>query len=47
MVGTEEELIRAMVAIGWYPANSITFESSLRIVVDSVLRRPDDQAPSK
>ena len=45
MVGTEEELIRAMVAIGWYPANSITFESSLRIVVDSVLRRPDDQAP--
>ena len=45
MLGTEEELIRAMVAIGWYPANSITFESSLRIVVDSVLRRPDDQAP--
>jgi LssY C-terminus len=45
MVGTEEELIRAMVAIGWSPANSLTFESSLRIVVDSVLRRPDDQAP--
>ena len=45
MVATEEELIRAMVAIGWYPANSITFESSLRIVVDSVLRRPDDEAP--
>jgi hypothetical protein len=45
MIGTEEELIRAMLAIGWYPANSITFESSLRIVLDSVLRRPDDQAP--
>jgi hypothetical protein len=45
VVGTEEDLIRAMVAIGWSPANSITFESSLRIVVDSLLRRPDDQAP--
>src|SRR4029450_5378790 len=45
MVGTEEELIRAMMAIGWDPANSITFESSFRIVVDSVMRRPDDQAP--
>ena len=45
IVATEEELIRAMLAIGWNPANPITFESSLRIVVDSVLRRPDDQAP--
>jgi hypothetical protein len=45
IVATEDELIRAMVAIGWYPANSITFESSLRIVVDSVFRRPDDEAP--
>ena len=45
IVATEEELIRAMVAIGWSPANSITFKSSLRIVVDSVLQRPDDQAP--
>jgi hypothetical protein len=45
MLATEEELIRAMVAAGWYPANPITFESSLRIVVDSVFRRPDDEAP--
>ena len=45
MLATEEELVRAMVAIGWYPANPITFESSLRIVVDSVLQRPDDHAP--
>ena len=45
VVATEEELIRAMVDIGWSPANAITFKSSLRIVVDSVLRRPDDQAP--
>jgi LssY C-terminus len=45
IVATEEELIRAMVAIGWFPANSITFKSSLRIVVDSVFQRPDDEAP--
>jgi LssY C-terminus len=45
MLATEEELVRAMVAVGWYPANPITFESSLRIVVDSVVRRPDDDAP--
>jgi LssY C-terminus len=45
VVTTEEELIRAMVDIGWSPANPITFESRLRIVVDSVLRHPDDDAP--
>ncbi len=45
IVATEEQLIRAMMAVEWDPANSITFESSLRIVVDSVFRRPDDQAP--
>lgn len=45
LVATEEELVRAMVAIGWSPANPITFESSLRITVDSVLRRPDADAP--
>jgi LssY C-terminus len=45
MLATEEELVCAMVAVGWYPANPITFESGLRIVVDSVVRRPDDDAP--
>lgn len=45
LVGTEAEIIRAMTAAGWYPANPITFHSSVRIVVDSVFRRPDDQAP--
>jgi len=45
LVGTEEEVIRAMTAAGWDPADSLTFRSSVRIVVDTVLRKPDDQAP--
>jgi hypothetical protein len=45
LVGTESDVIHAMLEAGWFPANPITFESSIRIAVDSVLRRPDDQAP--
>ena len=43
--GEEVELVRAMHAAGWYPADPITLGSSLRIVVDSVVRKPDDEAP--
>lgn len=45
MVGTESQVIQAMTAAGWFPADPITFHSSVRIVVDSVFRRPDDEAP--
>jgi LssY-like putative type I secretion system component LssY len=45
LVGSEAEVIHAMIEAGWYPANPITFESSMRIAVDTVLRRPDDEAP--
>src|SRR6476646_6687492 len=45
LVGTEEEVIRAMAAARWDPANALTFRSSARIVVDTVLRKPDDEAP--
>jgi LssY C-terminus len=45
LVGDEAELVRAMAAAGWYPANPITVESSVRIAADTVLRRPDDDAP--
>ncbi len=45
LVGTDAEVICAMTAAGWFPADPITFRSSLRIVADSLLRRPDDQAP--
>ena len=45
LVGTEEELIRAMTVARWDPADALTFRNSVRIVVDTVLRKPDDQAP--
>jgi LssY C-terminus len=45
LVGTEAQIIAAMTAADWYPADPTTFRSSVRIVVDSVLRRPDDDAP--
>jgi hypothetical protein len=44
-VGSEADVVHAMIKVGRYPANPITFESSLRIAVDTVLRRPDDEAP--
>jgi len=43
--GSEAEVILAMRAARWYPADPITLRSSLKIAVDSVLRRTDDEAP--
>lgn len=43
--GSESELVRGMTAAKWYPADPITLRTSLRIAVDSVFRRPDDEAP--
>src|SRR5436190_10069340 len=45
LVGTEEEIIRAMTAAGCDPADPLTLRSSVRIVVDTVMRKPDDEAP--
>lgn len=45
LAGDEAELVRGMTAAGWFPANPITVESSVRIAADTVLRRPDDDAP--
>jgi LssY C-terminus len=45
LVGSEAELVRAMTVAGWFPANPITVASSARIAADTVLRRPDDDAP--
>ena len=45
LVGSDTELVRAMTAAGWFPADPITFRTSVRIIADSVLRRPDDDAP--
>ncbi|HEY8011385.1 MAG TPA: LssY C-terminal domain-containing protein [Rudaea sp.] len=44
-VGSEDELLRLMAHARWFPADPITFKSSLRITVDSIARRPYADAP--
>lgn len=44
-VGTEDALHKKMLAAGWYPADPITFASSLRIAKDSVMHTPYPYAP--
>ena len=45
LVGSEGDVVRAMAAASWFPADPITFTSSVRIAADTVFRRPDDDAP--
>ena len=45
LVGSEEDVVRSMTVAGWFPADPLTFESSVRIAVDTVFRRPDPNAP--
>jgi hypothetical protein len=45
LVGSEAEIVRAMHAAGWYPADPITLGSSVRIAADTVLHKSDDDAP--
>jgi hypothetical protein len=45
LVGSKADVIRALTTAGWDPADPITFRSSVRIAVDTVFRRPDEQAP--
>jgi hypothetical protein len=45
LIGAETDLVKAMQAAGWSPADPITLQTSLRIAADSVLRRPDPDAP--
>lgn len=45
LIGGREQLIGAMLAAGWYPADPITFESSIGIAASVLLRRPDLDAP--
>lgn len=45
LVGSKEDLILGMTRAGWVPADPITFDSSIRIAVDSVFRKPDPEAP--
>ncbi len=45
LVGTDEDIHRAMLAAHWYPADPTTLGSALRIATDVVFRRPFDEAP--
>ena len=45
LVGTKEDVLCAMHAAAWYPADPITFRSSVEIVGSVVLSRPYRDAP--
>jgi hypothetical protein len=45
LVGSREDVLCAMHAAAWYPADPITFRSSLEIVGSVVLNRPYRDAP--
>ncbi|MFK8250741.1 LssY C-terminal domain-containing protein [Ancylobacter terrae] len=45
LVGSKEDIIRAMAAAGWRPADPVTLRSSIDIIGSVVLDRPDPQAP--
>lgn len=45
LVGARDDVLCAMHAAGWYPADPITFRSSVEIVGSVVLRTPYDDAP--
>jgi hypothetical protein len=44
-IGSDEELHRMAAAAGWYAADPITLETSLRIAADVVLHKPYPHAP--
>jgi LssY C-terminus len=45
LVGSKEDVLRAMHAAGWFPADPITLHSSIEIVGSVVLDRPYHDAP--
>ncbi len=45
LIGTEAELHQTLARAGWYAADPITFQTSLRIAADVVLRKPYAHAP--
>ncbi|MBM6582247.1 LssY C-terminal domain-containing protein [Microvirga sp. BT689] len=45
LVGSHEDIVRAMHAAGWFPADPITLRSSIGIIGSVLLHRPDDNAP--
>lgn len=45
LVGTREQVVGAMLAAGWHPADPITLKSSLEIAAGTVFHRSYDDAP--
>ncbi|MBX3433254.1 MAG: LssY C-terminal domain-containing protein [Pirellulales bacterium] len=45
LVGEGQRLKTAMEAAGWYPAKALGLRSDLKIAEDTILSRPDDEAP--
>jgi hypothetical protein len=45
IIGTREQVEAIMKAAKWYPASALGLRSDLAIAADSVLSRPDDEAP--
>jgi len=45
LVGSKDDVLCAMHAAGWYPADPITFKSSAEIIGSVILRRPYRDAP--
>ena len=45
LIGSKDELIAAMIAAKWQPADPITFKSSAKLVKSVLLHRPDETAP--
>jgi len=45
LVGSDEDVVRAMLAAGWRPADPVTLESSLRIAESVLFERPYPSAP--
>lgn len=45
LIGTRNEVVRALLAAGWTPADPITLRTSLEIAESVLLRRPDPAAP--
>ena len=43
--GSEADVVNALLAVGWKPATALSFASSVRIAVDTVIDKPDPNAP--
>lgn len=45
LIGTQPEVVRALLSAGWYPADPITFGTSVAITTSVLLKRPYLKAP--